>query len=251
MSSHLENKRGSRWLAFAFLVTAATVVIGQKPKPWTEWTKKDAEKILYDSPWSQTQVETDVSEMFYTPTSDPNRPGVRSSSVSANRQAEGAKNQATSIKYRIRFFSAPPVRQALARMIELQKKPDEATTRRLHDFAEVPAKDSIILTVSFECPDQRYANKVMQAFDAAITNVLKNNTYLELNGGKRLFLEEYVPPGSDGFGARFIFLRRPDGQLFITPDSGDVRFYSEVDKNIKLNMRFRIADMNYNGKIEY
>jgi hypothetical protein len=91
----------------------------------------------------------------------------------------------------------------------------------------------------------------MHAFHAAVTAPQKNNTYLELKSGKRLFLEEYVPPGPDGFGACFIFLRQPDGQLFITPESGEVRFYSEIGKSIKLDMRFKVADMNYNGKIEY
>jgi hypothetical protein len=91
----------------------------------------------------------------------------------------------------------------------------------------------------------------MQAFNSGVTAVLKNNTYLELKSGQKLFLEEYVPPGKDGFGARFIFLRQPEGKLFITPDTSEVRFYSELTNDIKLNMRFRVPDMNYNGKIEY
>jgi hypothetical protein len=43
-------------------------------------------------------------------------------------------------------------------------------------------------------------------------------------------LEEYVPPGKDGCGARFIFLRELDGQPFITKDTGEVRFYAEFAK---------------------
>ena len=49
-----------------FFVSGA---IAQKQlKPWTDWTKSDVEKILNDSPWGQTQIDTDTSEMVYTPT---------------------------------------------------------------------------------------------------------------------------------------------------------------------------------------
>lgn len=38
----------------------------------------------------------------------------------------------------------------------------------------------------------------MQIVESAATGTLKNTTYLERNDGKKLFLEEYVPPGKDG-----------------------------------------------------
>jgi len=252
MEGSLSTKTVFSLCVFCALVLATTVEsFAQQTKPWTEWNKKDAEKILSDSPWSQTQVETDTSEMFYSPTSDPRTSGGRTSTT-GSRQAQGATNQAVNVKYHIRFFSARPVRQALVRLIELnQKNTDQKITERLHSFAEVQATDSVIITVTYESTDQRFQNKAMQAFNAAVTGVLKNNTYLELKTGQRLFLEEYVAPGKDGFGARFIFLRQPEGKLFITPDSGEVRFYSEVATDIKLNMRFHVSDMNYNGKIEY
>ena len=71
------------------------------------------------------------------------------------------------------------------------------------------------------------------------------------NDGKRLFLEEYVPPGKDGFGARFIFLRELDGKPFLTKDTGEVRFYAEYSNGIKVNRRFKTADMIYKGELEY
>lgn len=38
----------------------------------------------------------------------------------------------------------------------------------------------------------------------------KNNTFLEIKGGKRMFIQEYQTPRPDGFGARFIFQRIVD-----------------------------------------
>ena len=91
----------------------------------------------------------------------------------------------------------------------------------------------------------------MQIVNSAATGTLKNATYLERNDGKRIFLEEYVPPGKDGFGARFIFPRIVNERPFLTPETHDVRFYSEFGTAIKLNMRFKIADMMVDGKLEY
>jgi hypothetical protein len=55
-------------------------------------------------------------------------------------------------------------------------------------------------------------------------------------------LEEYVPPGKDGFGARFIFQRELNGQPFITKDTGEVRFYAEYAKGPKIDRRSKVAE---------
>ena len=242
--------------AFACLLALSLVAGAQdkKQKPWTDWSKKDADKVLNDSGWGQTQVETDTSEMFFQPTQDSRRTGVRDPANNDQRNAEGATNSEVNVKYHVRFFSARPVRQALARNLMLANKGmDAQATERLKQFAELESTNSIIVTVTFDSSDQRFGNKFMQALAAAQTSTVKNDTYLERKDGKRLFLEEYVPPGKDGFGARFIFLRTVDGAPFLAPDSGEVRFHAELgtNKEYKVDRRFKIADMMYDGKLEY
>lgn len=232
-------------LSLLFLLLISAIAIGQnKTVPWTEWSRKDAEKVLNDSPWGQTQVDTNVTEMFYTPTS-------RANATSGQRGEEGALNQEIKVTYHIRFFSARPVRQALVRLYQLQEKPNAEDDKGLRSFAELESKDSIILTVTFESTDGRYTGKAMQAFNSAVTAIMKNKTYLERNDGKRLFLTTYVPPGRDGFGARFVFQRTVDGHPFIAQDTKDVRFYAEFSDALKLNMKFKVTEMMYNGLLEY
>jgi len=228
------------------LICAAAAPAQKKNSPWTEWSKKDAEKILSNSPWAQTQVDTNLTEMFYQPTSD-----RRNAPNAGARNVEGAVNQEVKLSYHIRFFSARPVRQALARLYLIQEKPDAERAQGLRTFAEVESTNAIILTVTFESNDGRLSGKVMQAFNSGVTSILKNKTYLERNDGSRLFLEEYVPPGKDGFGARFIFPRKINDRPFIDQDTREVRFYSEYGENANLNMRFKIANMIYNGRLEY
>jgi hypothetical protein len=233
-----------------FLVLVAVVQIATstraQEKSWKEWSKKDAEKILSKSPWAHLQVDTDLSEMFYQPThSSARAPNANS------RLEEGATNQETKITYGIRFFSARPIRQAFVRMLQLEQKPDAATNERLTAFAEVVSDNSIIIAVTVEGTDKRSLGKVNQIINSANLGTLKNSTYLERRDGKRNFIEEYHPPGKDGFGARFIFLRNMDEKPFLDANSGDVRFVSEFSSGVKLNMLFKVSDMMLDGKLEY
>src|ERR1051325_1561365 len=155
----------------------------KKPKPWTEWSKKDAEKILNDSPWGQTQTVTDTSEMYYSPTTTPSNGGLKNTN---SRDTQGATNQATNVKYRIRWLSARPIRQALMRLIMLNMKdqPDPSLAERMKNYAESRAEDEIVIAVTFEANDQRFGGPAMQAFNGATTGSLKNDTYLERGDGQ-------------------------------------------------------------------
>jgi hypothetical protein len=244
------KKGASVGITLLILTALAVTVIGQKQaKSWKDWTKEDAEKILNHSAWGQIQTDTDTSEMFFQPTTD----ARTSRAPNANSRLEqGATNQEMKLMYGIRFFSARPVRQAFVRMIQIQRKNLEADViERMNNFAELPSNDSIIIAMTIEGTDKRWLGKVMQVISSAATGTLKNTTYLERNDGKRLFLEEYVPPGKDGFGARFIFPRMVDERPFLTSEIHDVRFVSEFSPTIKLNMTFKIADMMMDGKLEY
>lgn len=234
------NKKLTVVVFLTICFAAAGSVVGQKDlKPWKDWSKTDAQKILNDSPWAHLQIDQDFQDP--TPLTRP-----RDASVNARlTQNEG-------MTYGIRFFSARPVRQAFVRMIQLQRKelaPEMVS--RMNTFAEVPSEDSVIIAVTVENPDANMLGKAMQVVRNATTAELKNTTYLERGDGQRLFLEQYVPPGSDGFGARFIFPRMLDGKPFLSTDFTIVRFVSDLGNSIKLHMTYKVKDMMLDGKIEY
>jgi hypothetical protein len=261
-------------LLFALAATAQTQV-----KPWTEWTKAEVEHILNDSAWGQTQTETDTSEMVFTPTTQ------SGGGDSLSRRGQGATNQATSIKFRIRWLSARPIRQAIARYTELE---GGKISDQMRFFAEGPSDKRTVIAVSFDSNDQRFSGKAMQAFNSANTGVLKNTTYLERKDGKRVFLQEYVPPQQNRLGmALFIFPRLADEQPLLNQNSGGIRFHSEYENKtspdkalnpssqsgssrqggdlrpsgvtnqpenpfkFKLDMRFKVSEMIFKGNLEY
>src|SRR5438552_3102062 len=175
------NRIPINFLATIALLLCALITVSaqEKGKAWSEWSKKDAEKMLNDSPWAQTQTDTDTSQMFFSPTSDPRLTGVRNPSTTDARLGEGAINQAVSVKCHVLFYSARPIRQAVVRLMELQQQPTPEVAQKLTSFVELQSQDSIIVTVTFESNDQRYSGSVMQAFNSAVTGTLKNDTYLE------------------------------------------------------------------------
>src|SRR5438067_4173140 len=235
----MKNKSLSIAATLVVLAALATVMAQKADTKWTEWSKKDAQKMLDDSPWGHTQTETDTREMMFSPTA-----GAGTSSVNSARSVSGANNQAINLTFHVRFFSARPIREALARKMELENgnlKGEQLT--RLHNWAEIKSADSIIVTVLFDSPDGRYSGPAIQAFGSNTTATLKNDCYLQRSDGKQLFLQEYVPPGKDGFGGRFIFPRDVEGQPFINDKSGEIRFYVKFPNLDKIDRRFKVSDM--------
>ena len=244
-------------ITFAGLTTTP-----QDKELWPKWDKGKVNKMLNSSPWAQTQTDTDTSEMTYSPTTNSGTPSVGASASSAagagntgrdvqgGRSDRGASNQAMSVNYHVRFLSAKPIRQAFARMIEIQEKESKAVREQLGPFVERDFSDYIVVAVTFDASDNRFAGPVLQAFASATAGTLKTKSYLERSDGKRLFIMDYKPPVNDGLGAKFVFPRLVDGQPFLT-DTGDVRFIAQFSDKINVNTKYKLHDMMYEGKLEY
>ena len=239
--------------AALIIVSSVGTLSAQQTKPWSEWSKKDVEKTLNDSPWAQTQTETDTAEMNYSPTISKTTNARKEDTriTDAANVESGAKNSAMSVKFRIRLLSAKPIREAFARMVlSAQQSPTPDLTQQLQGFVDRDFSEYVVVAVTVEASDQRYSAPIAQAFTGATADTLKTNTYLERKDGKRLFLMDYRPPASDGMGAKFVFARTVDGKTFIS-EGDSVRFVSEFNDKLKLNARYKTSDMTYNGKLEY
>jgi len=258
-------------VGFIAIVLTSVAVFPQKGiKPWSEWNRKDAEKILNDSAWSQSQTESQSQsqQASDTPTNMGDTRG----------REEAVRNVTTnaSISFHVRFFSARPVRQAYVRLLQLSEStpPDASAAERMTAWANLAADDRIIVTVS--CTgDERSLGKVFRTLRNAKLDDLKTLVYLERKDGKRVALTDYAAPAKDLFGARFTFPRIVDGSPFVTPDSGTLRFHAEYSPGLpeattptargasgtttrpeqpyklRLDLKFKIAEMIYNGELEY
>ena len=232
------------------VVLFLSAVVAQKQKPWTEWSKKDVEKTLNDSAWGQTQSEGDQQSSSQSAITQVAAP--RAAERDLNRSGEsGEAKPSTMVKYHVRFLSAKPVRAAFARMVLLSKsQADEALTSQLQGFVDRDFSDYIVVSVGVEVSDQKMAPPVMRAFTTATTEGLQKNVYLERKDGKKLYLMEYRAPVEDGMGAKFVFPRKLEGQPFLS-ENDSVRFVAQMNEKMKLNTRYKLSDMLYEGKLEY
>lgn len=225
--------------AFAMILAHPLAFSAQwNKKPYTDWSEKEATKVLNDSPWGQTQNLTDTSQMT----------GQARVDSGQSRVAD-----VFNVYIRIRFLSAKPVRQAISHLMEMKNRETIGAelAARLKAFAAADFPDYIVITVATES-DKASAllQQTQAAFYKLTTSDLKNNTYL-LAGGQRVFIKEYQPPGKDGLGARYIFPRLVDGKAFITSETGDVLFRSEPAGFTRLTMRYKVKDMMFDGRLEY
>lgn len=227
---------------------ALAISVMAKDKPWTQWTDKDARKILDDSGWAQTQ--TYMGSVESSQSKIPISLGAKGGLVDA----------APGVNYRIRFLSAKPIRQAFLRLVQLNPKATPEQNDQAHQFVDTKYDQVVVIAVSYDTEglavDGHFTSAVFQSLSGSITSTLKNNTYLDIKGGQRVFLQEYKPPSSDGVGARFIFPRIVNDKPILDPKSGEVRFYAEFPKlggndQVILNVRFKVSDLMYDGLLEY
>jgi len=214
-------------------------------KPQAEWTEKDALKVLNDSPWGRTQTFTSPMEQYRGPTTG--RQGVSQST-------SNLPPNALHLNFRVRFLSAKPIRQALSRMMELKVKGGvkDDVAEQLKQFASGEFLEIIVVSVSVDAEDTgANVQQALGLLSQGSTAKFKNNSFLEVKGGKRMFIQEYQPPRPDGFGARFIFQRIVDDKPFITPESEEIHFVAPLSDVYRLDRRFKTKDMMYEGKLEY
>lgn len=241
-------------LVCLLLVFACGTGVAQKAKPWTEWSEKDAEKILNDSAWGQTQTEETGSQSTQmsaiSSTTAAKERTVRDAGAAASSAQSGESRGPVTVHYRVRLLTAKPIRAAFVRMIELQGASAERMAE-LRPFVDRDFGDYIVVAISLDGNDRKRLTPVQQALMTAEAATLKESTYLERKDGTRVALSQYRAPGQDGLGAKFVFPRTLDGKPFIDPGSGEVRFGTELGKGVKISRRFRVSEMMYDGKLEY
>jgi len=236
----------NRRIILALLLTLglASGAAGQKKTaPWTQWSAKNARKILDESAWSHTQTETDLN---------------RTNQFSRRENPIQLLSQGARTNYRIRFLSAKPVRQAFYRLLQLDPKGVPANLlEQALDFIDTKFDQTIVVAVDFDCTEPRLFGPAFRAFNSVMTSSLAGNTYLDA-GGTRNFLQEYRPPDPNRIGgAWFVFPRTLDGSPFLDMKTREVRFHSEfpqlagTDAVVNLDWRFKVAQFLYDGVLEF
>src|SRR5262249_28332683 len=128
-------------LAVLFAILSVGALPQWEKKPYAEWSEKDAQRVLNDSPWGKTQVFSTPGEMFRSPTT--------------GRQATAGRTepnpaQSLHLSFHVRFLSARPIRQAYSRLVELKQKGglNEQAAAQLKQFVSGEFLEYVIIAVT-------------------------------------------------------------------------------------------------------
>lgn len=247
-----------------FLLLAANVP-AQKflSKPFTEWKKDDALKIVNDSAWSKTFQSTeaaataDMQAVQRGQRQTANRGGGDPGSV--NRSGGRAPLIA-------RLHSAPYIRQALIRIRQLNANYDKmsADDKTKFDAATKGFLDCDICNDYYVVTMTQYTDSSGETinegiFESLKLEDLKGSVTLVNDKDEKRELYEFTPAKGGGDSSIFFFKRLDDqGKPLLTPDSKSLEFrfsgeFMDRDKRYKglypKKFEFSVSKMVVDGKV--
>ena len=230
---------------------------------YRSWTLKQAAQVLTDSPWSRQMVLTQpVIDEYRSPAipgQDPRRTVTGARDYGLSKDAGIGGDKELIYTYTVRFFSALPVRQAHIRLAQLRSKYDHMSAEEMKAFDEklygILAADvgsRILISVQLSTNDEEAGIEVDQQLRAATFESLRQKAYLLTENRGRIPLEDYIPPGPDGTGAKLVFPRELNSEPVISRKSRQVRLEFFVPgTGHKLYVGWNIRDMVQLGTVVY
>jgi len=220
-------------------------------KPYTEWSDKEVQKLLSNSPWSKEVVVSlgggsgggsgkgsrkggggggGGDAGFDGPAMGSGGGGAGGRGV--QEVGGGAPSGGTpTMNLVVSWRTALPLRQAIAK----QKHPDDAaTSREAKKLIEEPQKWYIIVVSGLPARMGRGGPELKE--------MLMKNTSLSIKGKEPIVPEDLQ---SGGTSAIFLFPKT----VTIDMDDKEVEFSTKLGQNV-VKAKFKLKDMTFNGKLD-
>jgi len=228
-------------------------------KPYSQWSKKEAESVLNNSPWASKQ-ELRLQFDKHSQKAAGSYSGI--SSAAANQaQTEVTTDIPVDFQFTLRLRSALPVRQALVRMKQLDTDLEKLSQKELSAFdaqvkglLECPAcEGNYVVTLSSKSSNSPGADAVYSTFKGGRLADLQRFIYLANERGEQRPLVHFVAPKAPGEEAIFFFPRLNDkGAPLLTPESKELLInLSDKQVNSVTNFKFDVSRLVSNGKVEF
>jgi hypothetical protein len=186
------------------------MVAATQDESFRNWSISTAVQILNSSPWARQETFTRVV-------------GGVGSGVSGEREIYNT--------FYVRFLSARPVREAYARIQQIQQGYDkwaDEERRRFDDLMqpslEFDAGRWVVVAVSFRSNDPNEESRVRQFFESETTGTLRSKAFLSTDSFPQVAVAAYFPPREEGVGARFVFPRDIQGHPVVGKDDKRIAF---------------------------
>ena len=234
-------------------------------KPYAEWSKGEAEKVLESSPWAVSQTvkiryagqsrhaagvgSTGQGVVVFGAEPALVQPGVNL----------GGAEAPVDFVFTLRLRSAAPVRKALARLAlleagRLKGKERAALEAKAKGLAECPAcADNYVLTLGSKSEQVPGADAVYTIYGGARLDDIRRYVFIANERGERRPLVHFVPPKAPGDEATFFFPRLDErGAPLLTPDTRELIFnVTNNEVNAAANFRVAVSTLVRNGAVEF
>jgi hypothetical protein len=231
-------------------------------KPFEQWKKEDAKRILTDSPWAIMQeVRIKYAGESRLVAGGPLPTSGTTNRTDQNTISSGGAQAPVDFQFTLRLRSAKPVRQALVRLKQIEARYDEFTDKERVAFdaktkglLECPAcVENYVLTLSSKSAQSPGADAVYSVFTGGRFEDLKRYIYIANERGDRRSLVHFVPPKVPGDEATFFFSRLDEsGAPLLTPASKELVFnVTNTEINIVANFKLDVSKLVMNGKVEF
>ncbi|MCU1266922.1 MAG: hypothetical protein JWM21_3240 [Acidobacteria bacterium] len=228
-------------------------------KPYVQWSKKEAESVLNNSPWASKQ-ELRIQYDTHTQKAAGSYSG-NSSASAAQAQTEVSSDMPVDFQFTLRLRSALPVRQALVRLKQLDTDLEKMSQKDLAAFdaqikglLECPACiDNYVVTLSSKSSNTPGADAVYATFKGGRLADLQRFIYIANERGEQRQLVHFVAPKAPGDEAIFFFPRLDDkGAPLVTPGNKDL-LINLTDKQVNsvANFKIDVSKLVMNGKVEF
>ena len=204
-------------------------------RDFRSWTLEEAVGILNDSPWARQETYTRII-------------GGIGSGLAGEKEIYST--------FFVRILSARPVREAYARVRQIQAGYDQMgreEKKKLDSALEPGLKLDvthwIVVAISFRSNDPNLELRVKQFLETQTTDTMKPRAHLSTAGFPRLEIAGYFPPEEEVVGAKFVFPRAINRRPVASPE--DPRLIFELDVpgfDPELRATFSVAEMLVGGK---
>jgi len=237
---------------------------GLPVRPFQQWSKKEADKVLEESPWVRKQeVRIRYAELSrrIAGGSVPSAAEGGLSNNSSNMAEMGGAEAPVDFQFTLRLRSALVVRQALVRLKQLEANYDQMSQKdraafdaRFKGLLDCPAcEQNYVLTLSAKSKQNPGADPVFTVFKGGRLADLQRYVFIANGHGERRELIHFLPPKAPGEEAVFYFPRfNEKGEALLTSTETElIANFTNNDVNMNTNFRLDVTKLRVNGQIDF
>ena len=236
------------------LLLLAGVCLAEQPwekKPFQKWSAKEVDKVLNDSPWSKTMA---IGTTNLTVLGGASSPGASRNASPMELSLDAAHENAPRISYQVQLRSSTPVRQAVARKLQLDTKYDslpnerrDAIDAKVKDYLAQTFDDVVVIQVTYSSNVAGYFSDARRFWMSQTAEQLKGSMYLNA-GGKKIDPQSFVA-GDNIFQVVF-----PRNRELTAASNLSLEFQNPAFGMIpaqRVFVQFNPKDMAFNGALTF